>query len=109
MNLKAIISSSLIEFRLGVGGSQGFQELLIWCRDAVVQLVTRRPQRVTSSLRQLCQSQHGIVAWDRLERNVAVPLVFVRLLLLIELKEMIFVELFPLFGADHANLVVLPS
>jgi hypothetical protein len=55
-------------------GSQSFKELLISLREAVVYLVTRSPEGVASSLRQLGQSQRCVVSGYRLKLDVGMPL-----------------------------------
>lgn len=46
VDLEAVLFGGLVEARLRVGCGQAFEEFLVWCRDAVVQLISRGPQGV---------------------------------------------------------------
>lgn len=46
VNLEAVLLGNVVEARLGIGGSQALEELLVWLREAVVDLITGSPQRI---------------------------------------------------------------
>lgn len=56
-----------------VGCGKAFQKLLVRLADAVVYLIPRRPQGVSTCLWQFHKSQRCIVCRSRLEGDIAVP------------------------------------
>lgn len=46
VDLEAIVLGDLVEARLGIGGRETLEELLVWLREAVVDLVTGCPQGI---------------------------------------------------------------
>jgi hypothetical protein len=107
VKLIAVLLCALIEDRLCVGGRQPFQELLVSRRQTVIDLVARRPQRITTSLGQLGQTQDGIVTRNRLEGDVAVPAFFAALFLVA--PEALSVQRFGLFRTNDRDLVVFAA
>jgi hypothetical protein len=107
VKLIAVLLCALIEDRLCVGGRQPFQELLVSWRQTVIDFVTRRPQRIATGLGQLGQTQDGIVTWDRLKGDIAVPSFFAALFLVT--SEALGVQHLGLFGANDRDLVVFTA
>ena len=107
VQLEVILLGALVENRLGVGGGQSFQKLLVRWRQTVVDLVARRPQSVSASLRELGEPQDGIVTRHRLKGNIAVPSFLVALPLVT--TEALGVQLLGLLRTDDRDLVVLAA
>jgi hypothetical protein len=107
VKLVAVLLCALVEDRLCVGSCQPFQELLVSSRQTVIDLVTRRPQGIATGLGQLSQTQDGVVTWNGLEGDVAVPAFFAALFLVT--SEALGVQRLGLFRADHGNLVVFTA
>ena len=61
----------------------------------------------TASLRQLRQPQQGIVTWDRLEGNVAVPALLSTLPLFALKEELVFVNLLRLLRGNDTDLIII--
>lgn len=59
-----------------------------------------------TSLGQFGQPQQRIVAWDLLERNIAVPPALCTLLAVCKVQQFVLVDLLCLFRADDADLIV---
>ena len=71
-----------------------------------------RTIRTTTRLRQLRQTQNGIVARYRLESDIAVPALLRALLLVLgagEEPEGLLVDLLALLGADDADFVIFAA
>lgn len=102
---KVVLLGRFIKDGLGVGCGQTFEEPLVRGRNAVVDLVSARPQCVSSGLGQLGQTQDGIVAWHGLEGDVAVPSFLAALLL----DEAVRVDLLRLLAGDNGDLVVVAA
>lgn len=87
-----------------IRGCKLFEEFLVRPAEAVVYLITRSPERVSSGLGQLNQPQTRVICGASLELNIAVPLcrvvfTLVRLCLRFE-------ELLSLQRGDGADLCV---
>ena len=63
----------------------------------------------TASLRQFYQSQHSIIAGNRLKSNIAMPPFLRTLFLVIRVQEPILVDLLRLLRADDADLIVFAA
>lgn len=63
----------IMESRANVRRSEAFQELLVWLADAIVHLIPRCPQGITTGLWQLHKSQRCIICRGGFERDVTVP------------------------------------
>lgn len=71
-----------------------------------------RTIRTTTRLRQLRQTQNHIVAWYRLESDIAVPALLRALLLVLgagDEPEGLLVNLLALLGADDADFVIFAA
>lgn len=107
VQLEVVFLCALIEDWLCVSSSQPLKEFLVSRRQTVVNLVARGPQGVSASLGKLSQTQDRIVAGDRLKGNVAVPALFVALLLVA--AKALSIQLLSLFGADHGDLIIFAA
>jgi hypothetical protein len=107
VQLEVVLLGALIEDRLCIGGCQSFQEFLVCRRQAVVDLVARRPQSVSASLGELGEPQDGVVTRYRLKGNVTVPAFLVALPFVT--PEALGVQLFGLFGANDGDLIILAT
>jgi hypothetical protein len=82
------------------GGGEGFEK------------IDERTIRTTTRLRQLRQTQNGIVARYRLESDIAVPALLRALLLVLgagEEPEGLLVDLLALLGADDTDFVIFSA
>jgi hypothetical protein len=108
VELETVLLRALVEDRLLACHGQRLEKFAVGGRDAVVEFVARRPERITSSLRKLSQAQDSVVRGYRLESDIAVPAVFVALLRAPE-RGAVFVELLCLLGGDDRDLIVVAT
>lgn len=107
VQLEVVLLGTLIEDWLSVRSSEAFQELLVCRRQAIVNFVTGRPKRVTTSLWQLGQSKDGIVTRHGFESNVAMPALLAALLLIS--RKAFCIQLLRLLGADDGDLIIFTT
>jgi hypothetical protein len=108
VDLEAATLSSFDEPRLAERCRQTLKELLIRRRNSIIDLITRGPKRIPSSLWQVHKSQRRIVCRHGLERNVGVPLSTVLLLGLCDDRQLsgVFVDFLVQFRIDGADFWV---
>ena len=105
VELESILGCSLAENWLRIGGGKSFEELLVSWRNAIIDLVTGSPECISSSFWHFGKPQDSIVAWDRLEGDIAVPTLLCALLSL----QPVGVECLRFFGGDDTDFVVFAA
>lgn len=110
MNGEVVLIGCLVEDGLCVRSGERLQELLVWRRDSIVELVSRCPERVAARFGEFRQSQDCVITWNGFKGDVAVPLTLAGLVLRIcGGQRVVLVDLLRLLRTNDTDFIVFSS